>query len=91
MLLDYQIFLDDVFSNSPSEKFKMLESNQDKIHSISSHRSLDKHYLEKLIDRRNMVVSSHTWLLTKKGIKFKLEGWPSTKLITISFCNFNME
>ena len=47
-LLDCQVVLDDVFSNSVTEKFKTLKLNPDKTHSVSSRQALEKHYLDSL-------------------------------------------
>ena len=43
-----KLVLDDVFSKKPTANIKMLESRQDKTHSISSHQVLDKQYLDQL-------------------------------------------
>ena len=43
-----KLVLDDVFSKTPTANIKMLESTQDKTHSISSHQVLDKQYLDQL-------------------------------------------
>ena len=43
-----KLVLDDVFSKKPTANIKMLESTQDKTHSISSHQVLDKQYLDQL-------------------------------------------
>ena len=53
-LLDCPLVLDDIFSTNPTEKFKKLERNQDKTHSISLHWCLDKHYLEQLIKKESI-------------------------------------
>ena len=43
-----QVVLDDILSKCRNAKFKMLESNQDKNHSVSSHQVLDEQYLNQL-------------------------------------------
>ena len=49
MLSDCQVVLDDFFFfKNPTAKFKMLESNEDKTHSVSSHQVLDKQYLDQI-------------------------------------------
>ena len=46
--LSYCKLVLDVFSKKPTAKIKMLESTQDKTHSISSHQVLDKQYLDQV-------------------------------------------
>ena len=53
-LIDCQVVLDDVFSTNSTETFKMLETNQDKTH-VSSQWCLDKHYLEQLIKKSQLL------------------------------------
>ena len=43
-----QVVLEDIFSSNLAEKFKMLKTNPDKTHSVSSHKVDENHYLEKL-------------------------------------------
>ena len=47
-LPECQVVLEDIFSSNLTEKFKMLKTNQDKTHSVSSHKVDENCYLEKL-------------------------------------------
>ena len=47
-LPECQVVLEDIFSSNLTEKFKMLKTNPDKTHSVSSHKVDENYFLEKL-------------------------------------------
>ena len=80
-LLDCQVVLDYVFSTSPNENFKRLESNEDKTLSVSSHRFLDWNYLVHLFKKESIawprMVYENNWEELDGGVSNLLVNFTS--------------
>ena len=53
---DCKVILNDVLSSSSTVKFHVPKSNQDKTHSVSSPSALERHYLDSLIKKKNILL-----------------------------------
>ena len=78
---DCQVVLDDVLSNGSTVKFNVLKSNPDKPHSVSSHKTNERNYLETLSRKKGIqwpkMDDDDSWNKFDSIVSSLLNGKPS--------------